>query len=295
MKLAHIVNPFKAPETQDVHYQQPLTLESLWVASEFQPELEVENWACFFPEDEDIVPEWMNKLPSLERSTEGKFKVNRKLPYFKEMLDLLYEYSDADYFIQTNIDIIVAPHFYTLIAKLIEEGHECFSINKRIIPDGIRDLPLIWSTIGGPHNGLDCFVFSRPMYPRFVIGDICMGTPWSETTLASSMGHVDSSFIVFRSAHCTFHLGDNRTWLAEDLNDYRLHNVSEFARVLKILSKKDKKVLKHPEIMIFAWKMWNEAHHFGWLDNKHIKYWIDKGYGKDIPEEYRQRLVGYNR
>jgi hypothetical protein len=249
MRLAHLINPVKVGEDRDLYWQQPITFESMRMAKEFA-NVEVEQFACFYPEDEDMVPADFFKMEVLEESTSGKFEIERKLPYFKEMLDKLYEYSDADYFIQTNADIGLMPHFYMLVKELIDDGHDSFCINKRIIPEEIKKCGLssMWSTIGKPHAGCDCFVFPRNVYPKFDIGDIIMGTPWSETTIMTNMVAYCKKFVVFKNAHATFHLGDRRIWIGHELNDYRIHNTNEFARILKMLSKKNKKILKHETI-----------------------------------------------
>ena len=258
----------------------------------------VTQYACFYEEDEPIVPKWVKKLPVLTQSTKGKFEVTRKLPYMKEMLDGLYESSKAEYFIQTNIDIILAPHFYLLIDKLIKDGVTSFCINKRIVPESFRtisDLSLIWSMYGGPHNGMDCFVFPSTHYPEFEIGDTCMGTPWSETTLMASMIANDRNFMVLRNAIATYHTGDDRTWLAQELNDYRMHNIKEFCLCLKRLSEDyGEDFMQHDELQIFGWKLQKESKIYGWEEVPEFKYWLDKGYGEDVSPGILKRLVGYN-
>ncbi|MCK5604841.1 hypothetical protein KAR91_23325, partial [Candidatus Pacearchaeota archaeon] len=131
MTIAHIINPFKAPETQDVHWQMPMVVESMRVSQKVALDagIDVIQFACTYKEDHEVLPKQMQEMRWLQRSTLGKFNVDRKLPYMKEMLDNLYESSDADYFIQTNIDIILAPHFYLLIDKLIKDGVTSFCIN----------------------------------------------------------------------------------------------------------------------------------------------------------------------
>jgi hypothetical protein len=80
------------------------------------------------------------------------------------------------------------------------------------------------------------------------MGEICMGTPWSETTIITSMVAFAKNFKIFNHAHATWHLGDRRIWLGHEYNDYRIHNTNEFARTLKKLSNKNKKILKHDAI-----------------------------------------------
>jgi hypothetical protein len=243
-------------------------------AKEFaKNEVDVEQVACFYPEDESMVPDDFVKAEPLERSTEGLFKINRKLPYFYEILDRLYDVSDAQYFIQTNADIGLMPQFYLLVKDMIQSGVDSFCINKRIVPEEIRfsGLPAIWSSIGVQHNGCDCFVYPRRVYKRFNIGEIVMGTPWSETTLITNMVAYAKKFMVFKNAHATFHLGDRRIWISHDYNDYRVHNTNEFARILKLLSKKKRKILKHETIKHQLMKLKLEVQNYSQMGEKYSK------------------------
>lgn len=215
----------------------------------------------FYREDEEIVPDYFTKLPCLQESTlDWDFKVKRKLPFFKEILDSLYDESDADYFIQTNADIGLMPHFYELVYLMIKKGHEAVIINKRVIPahyKSVEDLPEMYSEPGTLHNGYDCFIYPRNKYKDFVLGDICMGTPWSETTIAVSMAAF-CNLSVLRNAHATFHVGDTRTWLSPELADYRQHNAEEFAKVTLFMAGKNHGLTKDPIVRWMAFKMKHE-------------------------------------
>jgi len=264
MKIAHLVNPVNMPDDRDLSWQQPITYESMKRAKEFsKDEVHVEQVACFYPEDEDMVPDGFIKTKPLEMSALDiqDFKIPRKLPLFKEMLERLYETSDADYFIQTNADIGLMPHFYSLVKALIEDGNDSFCINKRILPEQVKDylLPIIWSFIGGEHAGHDCFVFRRELYPILRLGNIVMGTPWSETTLITNLVAFSKNFKVLKNANATFHLGDSRIWLPQEFNDYRILNTNEFARILKMLSKKKRSILKHETIKYLLGKLVHEV------------------------------------
>lgn len=265
--IAHLVNPVNMPPERDLSWQQPITYESMKRAKEFaKSEVDVEQIACFYPEDEDMVPADFIKAEPLEMSALDlrSFKIRRKLPLFREMLQRLYETSDADYFIQTNADIGLMPQFYLLIKDLIEDGNDSFCINKRILPEELKDLPLsiIWSHMGGSHAGHDCFVFRRELYPALKIGDIVMGTPWSEATLIASLVAFSKNFKVFKNAFATFHLGDRRVWIGHELNDYRVLNTNEFARILKMLGKKKKKIFKHETIQYLLGKLVHEVQNY---------------------------------
>jgi hypothetical protein len=160
----------------------------------------------------------------------------------------------------------------------------------------VESLPVIWSMHGNPHNGMDCFVFPREAYECFEIGDICMGTPWSETTLMASMIHWDYNFVVIRNCGVTYHVGDRRTWLADNLKDYRQHNIKEFCKCIRKLSEDfDGEFLEHEELQVFGWKLQRESEIYKWRDVPEIKYWLDKGYGENVPDKILDRLVGYNK
>ena len=263
IRIAHLVNPVKVGKERDLYWQQPIVFESMRKAMEFSyGEVDVEQVACFYPEDESMVPVHFVKTDPLTQSTlDGGFKIERKLPYFKEMLDKLYETSDADYFIQTNADICLMPHFYLLVKTLIDDGNDSFVITKRILPESVKDLPLsaLYSHIGNGHNGHDCFVFRRELYPKMDIGNIIMGTPWSETTIIANLVRYAKNFKAFLHAHATFHIGDRRIWIGHDYNDYRIVNTNEFARVLRKLSKRNKKMLDHPVIQTQLKKLIREV------------------------------------
>jgi hypothetical protein len=212
----------------------------------------VEQFAICYPEDESVLPKDFTILPYMERSVLdlATFKTkHRKLPLFVDMLDALYKNSDADYFIQTNADIGLMPHFYDAVRRIIETGYDAFCINKRCISShytDVKDLPLMYSELGVAHNGYDCFVFRRELYPDFKLGNVCMGTPWSETTLAASMLTYARNMVVFKNSHLTFHIGDRRSWM--QLHDYRQHNTEEFCSVMLELIKAAPHILHHPVI-----------------------------------------------
>ncbi len=262
MRIAHIINPVKIEdESRDLHWQQPITFSTMYDAQDFADACNIKTtiFATFYSEDEEIVPSWMINTYPLERSALDlqKFGIPRKLPLFKDILQRLYDTSDADYFIQTNADIGLMPHFYVLVKDLIDAGHDAFCINKRILPEKFKDenLSVMWSTIGELHAGHDCFVFRRELWPLMNLGDIVMGTPWSETTLIANLVAYAKNFKVFKNAHATFHLGDRRIWLGHEYNDYRILNTNEFARILKKLSKRNKKILKHETIQYLLYKL----------------------------------------
>jgi hypothetical protein len=106
----------------------------------------------------------------------------------------------------------------------------------------------MWSEPGTDHNGYDCFVFKREAYSKFIMGDNCMGIPWSETSLAVNMVAFTRNCTVLKHPHMTFHIGDSRTWIQQE--DYRKFNTEAFAKVLTTLLKNGHNIIRHE---IVAW------------------------------------------
>jgi len=170
----------------------------------------------------------------------GQFQVPRKLPILKDILDRLYEASDADYFIYTNSDIGLMPYFYLTIKKLIEDGHDSFVINRRTISDKykeIDEIPQMCSEVGEPHKGYDCFVFKREDYPKYVLGDVCLGIAWVGRALLANLFVNTNKFYEFKNLHMTFHLGNTWNWKKEKYADYTEHNKKEFINIMNTLDR----------------------------------------------------------
>lgn len=285
MRIAHIINPVKVGEDRDLFFQQPITFKSMRNAKHFAkriPDLEIFFVETAYPEDQNVVncTDFIKTEPlGDEVAHYGEFKIKRKLPLFKEIIDKICEaVPEADYYIQTNADIIVMPHFYVLVYDMIKDGNESFCINKRIIPEDLKDMPLslLYSVCGNKHAGHDCFVFPARLIPKFNLGDICMGTPWSETAMIANLVAYTKNFKVFKEAHATFHIGDRRIWRSVEYNDYRIHNTNEFARILRVLSNKNKDILKHETIQYLLDKLKIEVNNY--KDDrysKHCEYFIE--------------------
>ncbi|MFQ5632930.1 MAG: hypothetical protein ACE5I1_29525, partial [bacterium] len=182
-KIAHLVNPVLVRETSDLHLAQPVTIETMRVAREFaRGKVEVELLTAQYPEDRPLVPEDFLATPDLDRSVldVGTFKKARKLPLIADILDRLYEATDAEYLVYTNVDISLQPHFYMTVDSMIENGLDAIVINRRTIPGTYRrvaEIPLMYAEVGKKHEGHDCFIFRRDVYPRFQLGKVCIGAP----------------------------------------------------------------------------------------------------------------------
>lgn len=238
MRVAHIINPVLVDDTTDLKIAQPITFETMRMAKDFAKEqVEVVQFAAVFPEDEKIVPDYLTKTKNLERSVLdiNHFNEKRKLPLIKDILDNLYESSNADYFIYSNVDIALMPQFYIEVEKIIESGYDAFVINRRTISEkftSIEQLPLMFKEGGGKHPGYDCFVFKRENYKKFRMGMACVGANWIGRVVISNVMAFAEKFKVFEDLHLTFHIGDNRSWKKEKYLDYDRHNEIELLTIL---------------------------------------------------------------
>lgn len=241
-RLAHIINPVAASGPSDLHIAQPITFASMRTARRFADgAVDVEQYTAQYPEDHRIIPIGYRRTPDLERSVldVGRFQVPRKLPLIADIVGRLYAASDAEYFVYTNVDIALMPNFYTTVNAIIDSGVDAFVVNRRTLPpryDAISQLPLMYADLGEPHRGYDCFVFRRACAERFVLGNICIGTPKIGVVLAANMICFSRRFHEFGDLHLTFHIGNDRPWRNPALQDYFEFNTAEAERIMRELA-----------------------------------------------------------
>lgn len=241
--IAHIINPVKVPITSDLYYAQPITFESMRVAKEFAKDrVNVSLYTTQYPEDHDVIPNYFKRLIDLERSVAdvADFKQKRKLPLIKDIIQRLYEASEAEYLIYTNVDIAVLPNFYTAVNAYIQQGYDAFIINRRRIDSKfteVADLPLMYAEVGLPHPGFDCFVFHRSIVPYMVLEHICIGIPYIEISLAHNLFCFAKRFKLYQNQHLTFHVGKEviKKWGS---SQYVNHNAANFKKIKKQLMPK---------------------------------------------------------
>jgi hypothetical protein len=212
ISIAHIVNLFQPSDTSDLKLAQEVTVASMLKAKEECSTATVELLSANTKEDEVAVPEGFIATKFLKRdvSNLGAFQKPRPFPILKDILDRLYNESDAEYLIFTNVDIGVQPNFYSKIVEIIESGHDAFIINRRRIPakfSSVTELELMYAEKGRKHPGFDCFVFHRDLYPKFSLAEVCTGVPFIGITLAQNIFCFAKNPKVFTEEHLTFHIG----------------------------------------------------------------------------------------
>lgn len=242
--FAHIVNPLMVDDSSDLFVAQPITFETMRRAQAFAaPALDVTLYSAQFREDRSVVPTFIEQTPDLDRSVldVGEFRVKRKLPLLRDILDRLYEAADADYLIYTNMDIALQPEFYRAVNELVETGCDALVINRRTIPAGytaVEELDDMYAHPGVAHRGWDCFIFPRDSYPEFELYNVCLGASRVGLALLANLAALTPGFKELRDEHLTFHIGDARSWLRKEYADYDAHNTSELMRILSALEAK---------------------------------------------------------
>ncbi|MCK4765387.1 MAG: hypothetical protein KAW12_24510 [Candidatus Aminicenantes bacterium] len=244
LKIDHIINPVQVKETSDLFIAQPVTFETMRISRRTcAPEIEVSLLSTQYPEDRSMIPADFEAAPDLERSVPDvhNFRVHRKLPLIKDILDRLYQHGSGDYLIYTNVDIALQPYFYQTAAGIIEQGYDAFVINRRTIPaayKSTREIPLMYSEIGEKHKGWDCFIFRRDLYPRFDLRSACIGSGWIGRVLLTNLAALAKKFHIFTDLHVTFHVGNEQSWKTGILDDYRMFNRSQCREILLTFEQK---------------------------------------------------------
>ena len=236
-RIAHIVHPGDVPPTSDLTIAQPVTFESMLIAQEFaRAKVDVDLVAVKHHDETPVVPSGFSWVPDLTRSVldVGRFKIARKLALLDDILRRLYEHSDADYLVYSNVDIALQPPFYVMVKSIIDGGHDAFSINRRTIPDHYtspEELPLMWAEIGRPHPGHDCFIFPRQAYAQYNLGQVCIGSSAVGRVTLWNMICFAKRFHRFTDLHATFHIGDTQVWRTARTSEYMEFNRAQARQV----------------------------------------------------------------
>ncbi len=242
ISLAHIVNPVVVPESSDLYTAQPITFESMRRARsrvEHSPLVRVSLFSAQYAEDRPQVPDDFHVTPDLDRSILDRYPGidQRKLPLVEDILQRLYAGSEADYFIYTNVDIVLSKNFYVRVGEIIAQGYDAFSITRRTIPahfSSIDKLPQIYLEKGLAHPGWDCFVFRRELVPDFRHDDICLGVPPVGRVMLCNCLRFASRFRLFTSEQVTFHIGNDGEWKGKH-SEVQIMNTRNALKIIKAL------------------------------------------------------------
>ncbi len=231
----HILNTYADRNANGLDATQQQTIATMEVAKSFS-EMNSNDAIDFVSVQEgkhkSFVPKTFCDSINLDRnstSLEG-FKEHRELPFVFDVLNCGHSSSiNSDYIIFTNADICLVPHFYTVVSEILSRGFDSMIINRRTVDEfsGKEDVPLALADMGKVHPGLDCFVFPRKWMDSFVYNKACIGTILVMRGLVLNMVAHAQSLIVLTRAHLTYHYGDDRTWQAPEMQQFRVHNHNE--------------------------------------------------------------------
>lgn len=258
MKITHIINPVKVKESSDLFKAQPITFKTMREAKEFAKDVvDVSLVTTQYSEDRDIIPDYFYKTQDLERSVLDidNFDVNKKLPLIKDIFRRAVDFDeDADYIIYSNVDIALYPHFYTSIYEFIVKGYDGICINRNtLLEEGLIDFNIseLYSIKGKEHEGIDCFVIKKSIVPEMILESSIIGTGPVGLIIANNLVHLCKNFIWLRKSNLTFHIGDDKSWLLENISKKSLLYFSflEFKKILEIVKKNETNEVKHEVIM----------------------------------------------
>lgn len=238
--IAHIINPFIAPESSDLSFAQPITFESIKRAQkESEDQIYVELLAVCYPEDKSVIPDYFKTTSFLERSVldQHNFQKKIKLPLITDILKKAIDETDAEYILYTNVDIGLYPDFYLHINTWINEGFDAIIVNRKRIPPlhtSVSDLPKIYNQEGKSHPGFDCFLFHRSLFEKIELENICIGVPFIEITFSQNLFHLAEKFKLVKSGEYTFHIG-MEIFKNRAPKEYFEYNKKEFRKAIQKL------------------------------------------------------------
>jgi len=252
MRIAHLINPVKVGPTSDLYSAQPITFESMRRAKEVaRGQVEVRLLTTQYPEDHEIIPDFFEKTPDLERSVLDldSFSPERKLPLIHDVIDRLRTHAgDADYLIYTNSDIGLMPNFYLAIKELARK-HDAMIINRRTIPrsyDSVDQLQLIYAEAGELHPGFDCAIFTPQLAQKMELEGLCVGIARFYRGICMILAGHAERLTIFRDLHLTFHIGNDMAWTQQTWRPYARHNMREYRKTIERLEQSIGPIKKHP-------------------------------------------------
>jgi hypothetical protein len=240
LRISHILNPVAAQEGSELAIAQPITFATLLRAKEEAKDCaQVNHYIVQYAEDGNIAPVEFKRLPDLTRSIRdfGTFQSSRRLPVFTDILKAAYDAGEADYIVYTNADIAAMPFLYRAIATFAKKGYDAFAINRRCISSrfsSIDQLDEMYAEVGHIHTGYDTIVFRRELFPKFNLGNVCIGIPFFDTILMYNLYAFSKSFRLFTDKHLTFHIGLELVKKWGD-NDQYTHNTKEYLTALHVI------------------------------------------------------------
>jgi hypothetical protein len=232
INFAHIINTTNHIQ----QFAQKVTIESMQNAQK-QSKINVDLYHTAF-EDEWNQIDGFKRTASLLKSSQNiqTFKVTRKLPLISDIIANLYDVSDANYFIYTNVDISLMPNFYNQVHQWIEQNYDCLIINRKNIDakkyTSINQLKEMYKDEGETHVGMDCFVFKRSIVPKMNLQQLLIGVKSVDVGLYINLLCLSEKIHHEKEMKLTFHIGDDGIWTNNKFFDYNKHNKDEIEKII---------------------------------------------------------------
>jgi hypothetical protein len=268
--FAHLINPVSLTESKSLFDVQGFTFNSIVKAKDYAAKdgISVQNILCFAQENTCDFPKEFTTVKPLERVSSDTINTNKKVPFFNDILNRLYDFSDAEYLIYTNLDICLMPNFYTSVKTLIDQGHDAIIINRRVVKAKHLEhgnLERMYADLGKVHTGYDTFVIKKELFKKFILKDICVGVPPVGNDLFYNIFVFAENPVLETEMHLTFHIGED---LVKSWGDKALlnHNHIEFKKLLNEIG---------PLMQIEKFPAANRGfikRHFKWLMNPTVSY-----------------------
>ena len=235
-KLVHILNPVSRPRSDTLGYAQEISFLGIREACKLIPrDLQVLYAATYYKDEQIELPSFFENQFLLKRSVYdmGDFPVYRRLPLIADIMSFARTIQ-ADYYLYTNIDIALQPHFYSFIWPYLSNGYEGLIINRRRIPQlrgSYSELSAYSTRRGRPHPGFDCFLMSASVVDQLVLGEICVGVPFVGVAMAHNIFAYARPWKLFAYEDLSFHIG--MEIYKPQLHSYYWHNRREFFKKVR--------------------------------------------------------------
>ena len=240
LRLAHIVSPVDRPTSEELGFAQSISFEAQQEALKLAPShIELTYIALHYRREAIELPSFYHHRFFLSRSINDICPSSRPkyLPLIAEIMALAAQV-DADYYIYSNIDIILQPYFYAFLSNYLslkqtydgsDNKYEALIVNRRRIPYlrmSYRKLSAYSTRWGATHPGFDCFLLSKRLLHRLFLGSICVGVPFIGVAMAYNVFAYAQRWKLFEYENLSFHLG--MEVYKPQMTSYYWHNRRQF-------------------------------------------------------------------
>lgn len=210
MRITHLISPFSCPSESEAAWIQQMSIDSILAASQTCTEAQLTLASTCLKDEEKSAPAFGERLSSMTRNSRdlGLSELSPR-PLLNDLISKLSEVQ-ADAYIYTNMDIGLMPQFYSYVVQQLNKGHDALVINRRRLAhkhSQSSSLAELQSDLGRSHPGFDCFVFKAELLPKLLLGDLILGVPFVEVSLAHNLFALASKPLYVPDAHLTFHVG----------------------------------------------------------------------------------------